>query len=144
MRSTFWDDIFLLRKLYDQSLEPVCKKYKLTRMELDILLFLGNHPSFDTATEIVERRKLAKSHVSISIKALERRHYLERIYLDGNRKTAHLRLLPPAREAVGEGQTAQRDFFAAVFRSFTKEEQAAFENALDRIAQNVRGVCEQD
>ena len=101
MRSTFWDDIFLLRKLYDRSLEPVCKKYKLTKMELDILLFLGNHPSFDTATEIVERRKLAKSHVSISIKALERRHYLERIYLDGNRKTAHLRLLPPARALPG-------------------------------------------
>lgn len=143
MRPALWDNIFFLRKLYDRSLEPVCQKYKLTRMELDVLLFLDNHPAFDTATEIVERRKLAKSHVSISVKTLERRRYLERLYLDGNRKTAHLRLLPLAREAVEEGQAAQRDFFGTVFQNFTEEEQAAFERALSRIAQNVRGACEQ-
>ena len=39
-----WDGLSLFKKIYDQSLEPVCKKYQLTRMELDILLFLANNP----------------------------------------------------------------------------------------------------
>ena len=40
-----WDGLSLFKKIYDQSLEPVCKKYQLTRMELDILLFLANNPA---------------------------------------------------------------------------------------------------
>lgn len=48
-------ELSLFKKIYDQSLEPVCKKYQLTRMELDILLFLANNPGYDTAKDIIER-----------------------------------------------------------------------------------------
>ena len=48
-----WDGLSLFKKIYDQSLEPVCKKYQLTRMELDILLFLANNPGYDTAKDII-------------------------------------------------------------------------------------------
>ena len=59
-------------------------------MELDILLFLANNPSFDTATDIIEVRYLSKSQVSFSIKLLEQWGYLRKEYLGCNRKTAHL------------------------------------------------------
>lgn len=73
-----WDGLSLFKKIYDQSLEPVCKKYQLTRMELDILLFLANNPGYDTAKDIIERRRLTKSHVSMSLKDLERRVWCKR------------------------------------------------------------------
>lgn len=48
MKTEFLNSIFLIKRLYDQLLEPVCGQYGITRMELDILLFLHNNPEYDT------------------------------------------------------------------------------------------------
>lgn len=74
----FWDHLFLFKRLYDQTMDPIAQQWDLTRMELDILLFLANAPAYDTAADIVERRRLTKSHVSVSIHSLIRRGWLER------------------------------------------------------------------
>ena len=72
----FWDHLFLFKRLYDQTMDPIAQRWDLTRMELDILLFLANAPAYDTAADIVERRRLTKSHVSVSIPSLRRRGWL--------------------------------------------------------------------
>lgn len=82
-----------VKTLYSEFVSPVCAKYGLTRIELDILLFLANNTHYDTATDIVEVRFLAKSQVSAAIKNLEARGCLRREYQLENRKTAHLRLV---------------------------------------------------
>lgn len=64
------DSIAITKKLYAVSLEPVYKQYGLTKMELDIILFLANNPGYDSAKDIIERRLLTKSHVSTTIKSL--------------------------------------------------------------------------
>ena len=60
-----------VKTLYSEFVSPVCAKYGLTRIELDILLFLANNTRYDTATDIVEVRFLAKSQVSAAIKNLK-------------------------------------------------------------------------
>ena len=77
-----------VKTLYSEFVSPVCAKYGLTRIELDILLFLANNTRYDTATDIVEVRFLAKSQVSAAIKNLEARGCLRREYQLENRKTA--------------------------------------------------------
>lgn len=69
-----------VKTLYSEFVSPVCAKYGLTRIELDILLFLANNTRYDTATDIVEVRFLAKSQVSAAIKNLEARGCLRREY----------------------------------------------------------------
>ena len=81
MLSEYWEGLPLLKRLYQEKLEPVCSEYSLTRMEMNILLFLANNPAYDTATDIVEVRHLTKSHVSASVKTLQARGYLQRVYL---------------------------------------------------------------
>ena len=49
MTEGFWDNVLLLKGLYDQALDPVAQRWKLTRMELDLLLFLHNNPDRATA-----------------------------------------------------------------------------------------------
>ena len=80
-------------------MDPICKKWDLTRNELDVLLFLANNPEFDRAVDIVNNRGLSKSHVSLSISNLERRGVLERIDDPDDRRTVHLRLLPQSMPA---------------------------------------------
>ena len=43
----FWDHLFLFKRLYDQTMDPIAQQWDLTRMELDILLFLANAPAYD-------------------------------------------------------------------------------------------------
>lgn len=103
-----------------------------------ILLFLANAPAYDTAADIVERRGVTKSHVSVSIHSLVRRGWLERSYLPGNRKRAHLRLLPASAPAVADGQAAQAALRAQLSQGMTAAERAALESAVTRIGENLR------
>ena len=138
IKAEFRDSLFLSKRLYDQTMQPVCDRFALTRMELDILLFLANNPAYDTASDLIERRGLAKSHVSVSVQALEKAGYLRRVFHPGNRKTMHLELLDAANPIVERGQAAQEAFFAAVFAGFTPQEQQHLRGDFARIANNIR------
>lgn len=136
MQLEIWNSFLLMKKFYDQTMEPVCEQFDMTRMEMDILLFLGNNPKFDTATDIVERRRLTKSHVSASLKELERKGYVERFLQDGNRKTVHLKLLPDSAEVVKEGRKTQQYFFERAFQGIPKQKLEMIEEVFIKFGEN--------
>lgn len=142
--SELWDGLLLPRKLYQVELEPVCRKFDLTRMELDILLFLANHPQFDTARDITQKRKLTKSHVSASVSRLVDQGYLSAAFEENNRKTVHLTILPASDRIIEAGREAQRQFFNALFKGFTEEEIQAVGEKLRRIAANAREALKEE
>lgn len=144
MLPEFWNSLNLSKRLYGRLLEPICSRYGLARMELDILLFLANNEGYDTAADIIARRRLTKSHVSVSIKRLEAAGYVERRFYPGNRKAAHLALLPPALPAVADGRAAQADFFQAIFQGFTPEETQAVTDAFIKMAGNIRAALSEE
>ena len=95
----FWDHLFLFKRLYDQTMDPIAQQWDLTRI---------------------------------------RRGWLERSYLPGNRKSAHLRLLPASSSAVADGQAAQAALRVQLSQGMTTEERAALESAFTRIGENLR------
>ena len=42
-----WEYQNAIKALYSKCIEEVCVKHRITRMELDILLFLTNNPRYD-------------------------------------------------------------------------------------------------
>lgn len=138
------DSIAAMKKLYTISLEPVCKKYNLTKMQLDILLFLANNPKYDTATEIVEQRQLTKSHVSTSIKSLTEKKYLQSAYLPDNKKTVHLKLSSTTNKIIKDGHEAQKNFIKMIFRDFTNEEKHNMANNFSKILNNIHQILKEE
>lgn len=138
MFSQFWENQAHIKFLYSDCIEPVCKKYCLTRMELDILLFLANNPQFTTAAQIVENRRLTKSHVSLAVNTLVKKGYLTKSRFEHNRKTIHLNLCPSADEIIRDGQKAQKSFGSILFRDFTPEDYEQISHLFERINQNVK------
>lgn len=132
-----WENQNAIKTLYAKCIGDVCVKHGITRMELDILLFLANNPCFDTATDIVEVRYLAKSQVSVSIKLLEERGYLRKEYAEGNKKTAHLIVCEDARDVLDDGRAAQKHFFEILFRGFTPDDISQMRRYTDRIRDNI-------
>lgn len=137
MFADFWESQTLIKTLYARSMEPVCKEYGLTRMELDILLFLANNPMFHTAADIVEKRRLTKSHVSVSVRTLEERGLLKKSYQQGNRKNIHLSLTEDAVPVTEAGRRAQMRFGSMAMDGFSEEELAQLKQMFCRINRNI-------
>lgn len=125
-----------VKKLYQALFAPLLAQWGLTQTEADILMFLANHPAFDTARDMVEKRHLAKSHISAGVEALAARGLIERWYQNGNRKTIHLRPTDAAAAIIQAGRAIQERFIALLMEGFTGAETAWFQQMLCRIAQN--------
>ncbi len=123
-------------ELYARQMEPVSRQYGLTAMELSILLFLANNPEYDTARDIVEKRYLAKSHVSVSIRSLEEKGLLRREYRNGDRRTAHLVPLRAAGEIIADGQRVQAAYIAALLAGLSDSDIEIMRRCLDQVGQN--------
>lgn len=133
-----------MEKLYARLFSPLLEQHGLTQLEADILLFLANNPPYDTARDIVEKRRLAKSHVSVGVDALVGRGLLKRTIQQGNRKTIHLRLTPAAAPIIEAGRAVQRRYGALLTSGFTEEELRRLEELLQRVADNVDAALSGD
>ncbi len=136
----FFETLQRSKKSYGRLLEPVCQKWKLTRNELDVLLFLANNPEYDRAADIVERRGIAKSHVSLAVTRLLQRGLLSRSFAPADRRAAHLKLTEAAAQAVDEGRQAQRSFFEQIFAGLTPEELERWRQTVEKVSKNIEAM----
>lgn len=140
---SLWDLQQPLRTLYALCVEPVCQNYGVSRTELDILLFLENNPDRDTAAEIVDRRRLAKSHVSTSIRALEQGGYLVRRPGGADRRLIHLELSEKAAGVIRDGRKARDVFLGILTAGLSGEEKDRLHGYTEKMERNVLSYLEQ-
>ena len=132
----FWENLKIISSFYSRCIKSVCEKYGLTQMEYDILMFLTNNPQYDTAADIVRVRALTKSHVSGAVRNLQTRGLLSAYFLDGNRKTIHLRITAHASAVVEDGLLAQEKFRRQLFRGFSPDEGERCRQMYQKICRN--------
>lgn len=138
--ANYFDILGQSQRAYGRQLEPVCKKWQLTRNELDVMLFLYNNPEFDRAADIVTRRGIAKSHVSMSVASLTARGLLERRFSETDRRTAHLSLTEQGSAIAGEAREAQKAFFALLYDGVTEEEFRQWDSITRKICGNIENL----
>jgi MarR family transcriptional regulator for hemolysin len=131
------DNIYASKGLYQELLGPVCKKYNLTDSEVVILLFLAGNDG-DTATDIVLRQRLKKSVVSVSLKDLLDRGLISSTYLDGNRKSAHLKVTEKAEEIIAEAKKVQDDYYKLLTEGLSKDEKNNLSSYLKIVNDNIK------
>lgn len=136
----YLDSVRKGKKGYDRALEQVCRQWGLTRNEMDVLLFLYNNPGLNRAVDIVSRRGIAKSHVSLAVSGLEARGFLEGVTEDSDRRTIRLRILDGALPAAQQGRNAQFDYFNRLLDGVTEEEKAIFGMILTKIHGNIENM----
>lgn len=133
----YFDRVGQAKKAYARVLEPIAKKWALTQNELDVVLFLYNNPTLDRAADIVSRRGISKSHVSVSVSSLESRNLLARL-TGGDRRASHLSLTDAGCAIAREGVQAQHQFYQQLFNGVTEEELAAWESISQKVSQNLQ------
>lgn len=139
-----WEHQNAVKTLYAKCVENICIRHDITRMELDILLFLANNPCFDTATDIIEIRYLSKSQVSVSIKTLEKSGYIRKEYIGQNRKTAHLKLCEAAMQIIRDGRAAQEKFLDIMLKGFSQEEIDMMKQFSKQMQHNINAYMKEE
>lgn len=135
--ANYFDIVGQSQKLYARQMEPICKKWDLTRNELDVLLFLYNNPRYDRATDIVSRRGIAKSHVSLSVTNLEAKALLLRQFSQEDRRTAHLKLTEPGKKIAEEARRAQKTFFNVLYTDISEEDMLLWRKITQKVCENI-------
>lgn len=127
-----------LDRYYSQVIGEVAEKYRISRIEIDVLLFLHNNPEYDTARDIVEYRFLTKSYVSKAVDLLTRRGFLEITEDKADRRILHLKLLPEAEGTLTAAREAQERVYGALKQGISSKEQALAGRLLLKMSENIR------
>ena len=121
-------------------MDPVAKKYELSKAELEVLLFLSENPDYNTARDIVEYCGLVKSHVSLAVSGLEEKGLLERFYYDGNHRSIHLEISEDAGALVAELTAAKNAYGDALKGGLTEDEAEQFIALCEKITNTVKKI----
>ena len=119
--------------LYESFCIPLCKKYQLNQSDLDMMLFLANNPSYNTARDVCEIRGMKKGIVSVTTERLGKQGYLIRENDSADRRIQRLYLTKLCQEIVTEGKQMQRHFLEAITSELTEEEMLLYQKISDKI-----------
>ena len=132
----FMDKHKIIICYYSRLTRSICEKFGLTQMEYDILMFLHNHPQFNTAADIVKIRKATKSHVSTTLKTLEDNGLVRKIQSPDNKKRIEIELLEPAKKVIQEGLSVQKEFVKDLFQGLSEEELRMWQSIFVKVCNN--------
>lgn len=126
------------RRFYSHEISHAASIYQLSKIEADVLLFLHNNPTRDTARDVVEYRHIAKSYVSKAVDLLVKRGFLLAEADSMDRRISRLKILPEAGNALQKLLETQNMVFTVLFRGINNEEWELFERVLLKISSNVK------
>lgn len=137
-----WTGIRSVFHLYDKMLKKVCAEHHLTVVEAEVVSFIQNNPEKDTATDIVELRRLSKGAVSKAVESLIQKSLLERIPDTEDRRRIHLKLGPKAKPITEMIDEVRKEFLDTILEGITEEELKLHVRFLSRMFHNTKNAME--
>lgn len=129
-----------LKSAYELQFNSLSNQEDLTQIELTILGFLLNNPTFNTAKDIEEVHVLKKSNISNAIDHLIVREYLTRNRDIQDRRIIHLEITEKGLAIATEIKEIQKNFFTILFSDISKEECDIYFDIQRRIVNNIKKV----
>ena len=112
---------------YAALCKPLCQKLHLPQTAFDILMFLANNPGYQTASDVVEVRKLKANLVSVNVDRLVQEGYLVREADPADRRKTLVRFTPKGYEACRQCEAALGDYVSSVMARLEPEQLAQME-----------------
>ena len=128
---------YKMLRAYTACCRSFCQELKLPQTALDILLFLANNPSLNTARDIVEVRKIKANLVSVNVDRLAQEGYLERRSVPGDRRKAYLVCTEKAQPITRRGQEIQAEFQEQLFAGVDAELREKFHRVIASVEDNL-------
>ena len=122
---------FCVHSIADEAFSP---------NEMNVLIFLSNNPSINTAKELTVTLGVSKGLVCRSVDTLMRRGYLTSEEDAKDHRILHLRLTQKAAPVIGQMRVNQTRFSEAVTRNISEEELAVYTRVQHQIYANIEAM----
>ena len=129
---------------YNAVCKPLCRELGLSKTAFDILMFLGNNPTYKTARDVVELRCLKANLVSVNIERLVQEGYLTRHPVKGDRRKTELLCTEKAQPILKRGRQLQNAFSERLFANMDEDMRRIFSAAMRIIENNLNELLEAD
>lgn len=130
-------------KFYTYQFSPFLARTGLSMREVNVLLFLANNPSYDTARDVTEFRGLSKSQVSQAVDLLAAGHILLRTPDSADRRVIHLSITEYGAPLARECQAIQSACGARLLAGLSPAEKTQFHAFLQTILDNSALLAEE-
>ena len=111
--------------------------------EMNVLIFLFNNPSINTAKELTVTLSVSKGLVCRSVDALTRRWYLTSEEDVHDHRILHLKLTSKAAPVIGQMRLSMDQFSHALTRNITEEDLAVYSRVQHQIYANIEAMTNQ-
>lgn len=129
-------------KFYIQQFAPLMARTGLSMREINVLLFLANHPEQDTARDVVELRGLSKSQVSQAVELLTGWGILRRTPDRTDRRVVHLAITETGAPLAREVRSIQAACGLRLLEGLTDDERIVFLSLLTKVMDNTERIME--
>mgnify|MGYP002516057057 FL=1 len=127
---------------YTALCRPLCQRLHLPQTAFDILMFLANNPGYQTASDVVEVRKLKANLVSVNVDRLVQEGYLTREADPADRRRTLLRCTEKAQPIIEQGRAVQEEFGRRLLEHTNEAQRTAFFETMDIIGKNLDAILE--
>lgn len=138
--SLFLSFSWRLKKAYEKGFESISKDLSLSQNEIDILLFLNNNPTLDTAKDICNYRVMSKSMISKSVESLSERGYILLNADQKDKRRINLELTQNAKATLLKLEEAQKNIFKTLTHGITKEEKQIIKDIFHKLDMNISKI----
>lgn len=126
-----------VKKLINKKMEPVLDGCELKPIEVDLLLFIYNHPNIDTSKELMKIFHLSKAHISHSLDNLRENGYIHLCGDEKDHRIMHIVIEKNAMSVIDKVDKVYCDCKNVIQTGITKEEIIALKSIIDKINNNI-------
>ena len=133
-----------LSQAYNAMCKPLCQQLKLPQTAFDILMFFGNNPEYQTASDVVDIRKIKANLVSVNVDKLVREGYLIRREAPDDRRKTLLLCTEKAQPVIEQGRAIQMQFKDTLLAGTDEQSREVFFRMLQLMEQNMDLILKGD
>lgn len=130
-----------VRNLYDAAMSRAAHQCGITRPEADVLLFLYNNPTLNTARDIVYYRGFSKAYVSKAVDPLIR-HGMITMATDPSDRRRQLLSISGGIDIAAKLRAAQSEFMNGLTKDIPKSELDCFMAVSEAMCKNAERIGE--
>ena len=123
--------------VYEEWMQPLCKKMGLPLTALCIFMFFANNPDKNTAQQLCDERGYKRAIVSMHIEKLVQKGLLKRASIAGDRRKWGLICTEKAQPFAEEGRRLQQRFGEALVAGLSDGDLNKMEEYFNALRQNL-------
>lgn len=142
MKDNVSELLYFFKKIkdeYDKKIEEAAFEIALTKPEADLLLFLSNNPSYNTARDAVVYRGFSKAYVSKALNSLYKKNYISLKQDVVDKRYQHIFINENIINKVKILQNTQEKVFKEHTKNITEEEKKLFIEIINKMFKNKKG-----